>query len=227
MHNSMKPPSAASQMLSWIRDPHSAQILGDLSEEYGERARSLGAAAARRWYWRESLRNAGVLLWRKRIVGTTAIAMLAVLSVNILFGVLASIAWSIWASAVQWPSQYRPLFYQLSWKMGWPGSYTFEILCAPIVGLAVGYLFALAAPDRAKQMRIAAAVLWLLNGIWFTLWVFAVVHPYGRFIPTITMGMKQRLLFEFLSREAVAAGAFFVGAGIAMARGKEPQPSAE
>ena len=218
MSDQLKPPSAASRLLSWIRDPYLPEILGDLDEEFGVRARSLGAAAARRWYWRETLRNAWFLLRRKRIVGTTVIAFFAVLSVRILFATLASIAWSMWMSAVQWPGQYRPLLYQLSWKMGWPGAYTFEILCAPIVGLAVGYLFALAAPDRARHMRIAAALLWLLNGVWFTLWVFAVVHPYGRFIPTITVGMKQRLLFEFLAREVTAAGAFFVGAGIVMAR---------
>src|SRR5690349_4667796 len=99
MHKEAKPPAGASRLLSWLRDPHLSQILGDLDEEFCTRARSLGAAAARRWYWRESIRNAWILLWRKRIVGTTLIAALAMVTVNILFAIMAEIAWHVWMEA--------------------------------------------------------------------------------------------------------------------------------
>ena len=220
MHREPGPPAGASRLLSWFRDPYLPQILGDLDEEFGTRARSLGAAAARRWYWRETLRNAGVLLWRKRLIGTSFIAMLAVLTTNILFAILAEISWHVWMEAFMWKSQYRPLLYRQSWGMGWPMGFAFEILCAPIVALGVGYVFAVAAPERAKHMRIAAVVLWLLNCLWYTLFIFEWIHPRGVLFPPIAWQFKQRLLLEFLSREAVAAGAFFVGAGMAMTRRK-------
>lgn len=209
MPDEMKPPSAASRLLSWIRDPHSPQILGDLSEEYGERAHSLGAAAARRWYWRETVRNAAVLLWRKRIIGTAFIAFLAVVSVQILFGILAEISWHLWIEAVMWKSQYRPLLYRQSWGMGWPMGFAFEVLCAPLVGLAVGYVFGVAAPDRAKHLRIAAVVLWCSNIALYALWMFGAVPL---FIQAPRHG--GYLLLEYVAREAVAAGAFFIGVGI-------------
>jgi hypothetical protein len=206
----------ASRLLSWIRDPHSPQILGDLSEEYGERARSQGAAAARRWYWRETIRNAAVLLWRKRIVGTTLIAVLAVLSVNILVNVLFLHADRILA-IVGWRRHYpvRVLVYLDEWGMWWPVRFGFEFLCAPIVSLAMGYLFALAAPERAKHLRVAAAVLWILNCLWFTVWAFVWIHPRSQMLaPTVELHMKQEALLQFLARELTAAGAFFVGAGL-------------
>lgn len=180
MPNELKPPSVASRLLSWIRDAHSPQILGDLSEEYGERARSLGAAAARRWYWRETIRNAAVLLWRKRIVGTTLIAALAVLSTNIIANVLFVKEDRI-RLFVGWrrPFPIRVLAFRDEWGMTWPMNFRFESLCFPIVALAMGYLFARAVPERAKHLRIAAAVLWILNCLWFAVWAFVWIHPRG------------------------------------------------
>jgi len=215
MPNELKPPSVASRLLSWIRDPHSPQILGDLSEEYGERARSLGAAAARRWYWRETIRNAAVMLWRKRIVGTTLIAVLAVLSVNIIANVLFLKADRILA-IVGWRRHFpiRVLVFRDEWGMRWPVSFRFEFLWAPIVALAMGYLFARAAPERAKHLRIAAAVLWILNCLWFILWAFVWLHPRSQTLAPVVAHLKQEALLQFLLRELTAAGAFFVGAGL-------------
>jgi hypothetical protein len=100
--------------------------------------------------------------------------------------------------------------------MRWPVGFDFEIIYAPIVALAVGYLFALAAPDRAKHLRTAAVVLWLLNCLWFTVWAFVWIHPRGLVGPVgmHMMHMKQEALLEFLARQVTAAGAFFVGAGL-------------
>jgi len=53
----LQPPRAASRILCCFGGPHLRQILGDLMEEFNERAQSTGLPAARRWYWREVLRN--------------------------------------------------------------------------------------------------------------------------------------------------------------------------
>lgn len=57
MPENLQPPRAASRILSFLGSPHLPQILGDLMEEFNERARSTGLPAARRWYWKEIVRN--------------------------------------------------------------------------------------------------------------------------------------------------------------------------
>jgi len=98
--------------------------------------------------------------------------------------------------------------------MRWPVSFRFEFLWAPIVALAMGYLFARAAPERAKHLRIAAAVLWILNCLWFILWAFVWLHPRSQTLAPVVAHLKQEALLQFLLRELTAAGAFFVGAGL-------------
>jgi hypothetical protein len=46
------------------------QILGDLMEEFNERVHSNGLPAARRWYWREILRNMIALARRGEMTKT-------------------------------------------------------------------------------------------------------------------------------------------------------------
>lgn len=61
----MTPPRTAERLLEALgaradfRDP----LLGDMDEEYMDRAERDGERAARRWYWRESLRTAPHLLY--------------------------------------------------------------------------------------------------------------------------------------------------------------------
>jgi hypothetical protein len=56
-------------MLSCLGSPHLPQILGDLMEEFNERAQSTGLLAARRWYWRAILRNMVALAARREMTG--------------------------------------------------------------------------------------------------------------------------------------------------------------
>ena len=56
-------------MLSCLGSPHLPQILGDLMEEFNERAQSTGLLAARRWYWRAILRNLVALAARREMTG--------------------------------------------------------------------------------------------------------------------------------------------------------------
>jgi hypothetical protein len=54
------PPRLAQRWLEWRLHPDERhEILGDLSEEFQHRVVRAGAAAARRWYWRQ----ATVLFW--------------------------------------------------------------------------------------------------------------------------------------------------------------------
>lgn len=57
MPENLQPPRAAQRILSCFGSPHLPQILGDLMEEFNERVQSDGLSAARRWYWRATLRN--------------------------------------------------------------------------------------------------------------------------------------------------------------------------
>ena len=220
MHREPKPPAGASRLMSWLRDPHLPQILGDLDEEFGTRVRSLGAAAAHRWYWRESIRNAWFLLWRKPAVIVPLAAILAVTLVNTLLAVMADVAWRVWIKQVAWPTHYRPSFYRQTWGMGWPGGFGFAIVCAPIAGFAVGYLFALAMPERVKQVRLVAMALWAGMMAWYTVWLFGFLNlsPLIHLPAGWLVYARERLLIEFCMREGIAAGAFFVAAGLARTR---------
>ena len=63
------PPRAASRILSCFGSPHLPQILGDLMEEFNERAQSSGVSAARRWYWYAILRNLIAMAVRGEMTG--------------------------------------------------------------------------------------------------------------------------------------------------------------
>ena len=65
MHKGQQPPVLASLLLACFSDPHMPEIMGDLMEEFEERVQSSGLSTARRWYWREAVRNAIALLRRR------------------------------------------------------------------------------------------------------------------------------------------------------------------
>jgi hypothetical protein len=65
----LQPPRAASRILAYLGSPHLPQILGDLMEEFHERVQSTGLSAARRWYWRATLRNMIALAARGEMTG--------------------------------------------------------------------------------------------------------------------------------------------------------------
>src|SRR5215469_3360857 len=71
------PPRAASILLNlFASEADFAIVLGDLSEEFQKRISTQGHASARRWYWRESFRNA--FAWIKREVLRTPVQVLSV-----------------------------------------------------------------------------------------------------------------------------------------------------
>src|SRR5215469_1959590 len=81
------PPRGALAILNFFAsEPDFANVVGDLSEEFQQRASAHGHPAAKRWYWREAFRNAMVL--GKRELLRTASKILAVsLLISLLTGV--------------------------------------------------------------------------------------------------------------------------------------------
>ena len=66
MSEPVKPPRGACRVLNlFSNDPLFPQIAGDMSEEFHQRARDDGEKTARLWYWRELLRNMGILTLRQ------------------------------------------------------------------------------------------------------------------------------------------------------------------
>lgn len=72
MPENLQPPRAASRILSCFGSPHLPQILGDLMEEYNERAQSTGLSAAGaggRYFATSSLWQVEVKWWARQVQG--------------------------------------------------------------------------------------------------------------------------------------------------------------
>ena len=62
----IKPPALATAILNFFSNqPDFAALAGDLEEEFRQRAAAEGEQAARRWYRRETRRNAWALTLRE------------------------------------------------------------------------------------------------------------------------------------------------------------------
>jgi len=90
----LEPPRAASRILSYFGSAHLPQILGDLMEEFNERVQSTGLSAARRWYWRATLRNIIALTAGGPVAGKARPKTLFLIS-GVWFGI--SLFW-VWLS---------------------------------------------------------------------------------------------------------------------------------
>jgi hypothetical protein len=86
MSELLKPPTVPVAIQNFFASqPDFFALAGDMSEEFQQRAQSLGANAAKRWYWHETLRNALALTWRELLrtpVRTTLVAVGCLLAVN-------------------------------------------------------------------------------------------------------------------------------------------------
>lgn len=86
------PPRGAMALLNFFAgEPDFAHVLGDLSEEFQQRASAHGEAAARGWYWREAFRNAMALGKREfqRTPGRAlAVSLAAGVTVQLVIAVL-------------------------------------------------------------------------------------------------------------------------------------------
>jgi hypothetical protein len=88
MSELLKPPAFPSAILSFFASqPDFPAVAGDISEEFHQRSQSSGPRAAKRWYWREALRNAFALTWRelsRTPILTTIVAFVCFLAVNLI-----------------------------------------------------------------------------------------------------------------------------------------------
>jgi hypothetical protein len=211
----LKPPSAASQLLSWIRDPHLPQILGDLSEEYGERARSLGAAAARRWYWREAIRNAFVLLQRRPALQVSLATIVCLVGVHASMMAAASLAWQRYVSGAA-PINVRPVrpwfgWMGWSWGMAWPPASTMprEFYLAIPIGLLFGFVLGRLRRDQVHALRVTAVSCWATLSVWFVIRALFFVAPGPRWHADPLL-IVRALVIDFTVREFFCAGSFWV-----------------
>jgi len=90
----LKPPALPAAVLNFFSNqPDHFAVAGDMNEEFQERARTAGPAAAKLWYWRETWRNAWALTAREvlRTPGRTfLLALGSLLAVNgLTFGYVA------------------------------------------------------------------------------------------------------------------------------------------
>jgi hypothetical protein len=81
------PPRAALVLLNFFAsEPDLAHVVGDLSEEFQQRASSHGHAAARLWCWRETFRNA-MALGKRELLRTPGKVLAVTLALSLLTGV--------------------------------------------------------------------------------------------------------------------------------------------
>jgi hypothetical protein len=96
MSELLKPPVIPSAILNFFStQPDFPAVAGDMAEEFQQRAQSLGAAAAKLWYWRESFRNACALTAREMYrtpARTIVIAFGGLLAVSIVTGLYVFIS---------------------------------------------------------------------------------------------------------------------------------------
>jgi hypothetical protein len=96
MSELLKPPVIPSAILNFFStQPDFPAVAGDMAEEFQQRAQSLGAAAAKLWFWRESFRNAWALTAREMYrtpARTIVIAFGGLLAVSIVTGLYVFIS---------------------------------------------------------------------------------------------------------------------------------------
>jgi hypothetical protein len=74
------PPRGAMDLLRFFAsEPDFDTVLGDLSEEFQRQISAFGQATARRWYWRETVRNARAFAKRELLRTPVTVLLIAVL----------------------------------------------------------------------------------------------------------------------------------------------------
>jgi hypothetical protein len=84
-------PTIPVRILNFFRNqPDFAALMGDMTEEFHQRTSSSGEKSARRWFRRESMRNAFALTWREFMRTpwrTTFMALACLIDINAVTGV--------------------------------------------------------------------------------------------------------------------------------------------
>jgi hypothetical protein len=108
----VEPPRGALKLLNFFAsEPDFAHVIGDLSEEFQQRAATDGIRAARHWYWRETFRNAGVFTRRQLL--RAPVRVIVVTAVTFAGMWLAQFFGNRLLTGIQWawiPTRYWPLY---------------------------------------------------------------------------------------------------------------------
>lgn len=217
MPENVQPPAGAYRLLSCFADPALPHILGDLMEEFRERAANSGTRTARRWYWREAIRNAAVLLRRQPALQVAGSAILFLVVIHAVMIFAASYAWREWVtsnSPIVNGLPVRPWlgYAGASWHMAFPQTQDAarELYVAIVAGFGFGVLFARLCTGRVQAFRIAVVGCWLAISAWFVIEAVFFVNIGTRW-PGSTLLFVRRLVMDFGIRESMAAGSFWVG----------------
>ena len=74
------PPRRAMNLLKFFAsEPDFDTVIGDLREEFQQQVSAFGQAAARRWYWRETFRNASAFAKRELFLTPVTVLVMTVL----------------------------------------------------------------------------------------------------------------------------------------------------
>jgi hypothetical protein len=178
------PPRVASFLLSFFaREPDFAIVLGDLSEEFQKRASAHGHAAARRWYWQESFRNA--FAWIKReflrtpvkVLTVTLVADLSVLVLVRLMGPLGlDVQWA-WIPPRYWR------WFQLLWS----------ILIASLLCVATGAIASMLVRGREIAVAVSFAIWSTVYSVWL-LYILSYSAARGRLPRTFNLAQLNELV---------------------------------
>lgn len=168
------PPRAASFLLSFFAsEPDFAIVLGDLNEEFQQLASAHGHANARRWYRRESFRNA--FEWIKREFLRTPVKVLTVtlvadLSILVLVGLLMGplgleVEWA-WIPPRYWR------WFQFLWS----------ILIPSLPYVATGAIASILVRGREMAVAVCLAIWATVYSMWL-LYILSYSSARGR-LPT-------------------------------------------
>ncbi|HEY3838439.1 MAG TPA: permease prefix domain 2-containing transporter [Bryobacteraceae bacterium] len=194
----MTPPRIASWLITLFVPPSDAEeIHGDLLEEFSGVASQAGGAAARRWYWRQTIKTITAVLFDSF---RAAQWLFAVVTIWFLSGY---IQWGYRRMVVAFLARYHVYTYvdpYAFWLF-----YEIAIGCL-IIPMLLGSLLALMA--RKREM-VAAFTLGLWNGVWYGAhgwWLLTHLYRWNdyRFPRPIASVMLASM---FLSPFMIAAGA--------------------
>ena len=178
MSELLKPPTVPSAILNFFAaQPDFPALIGDMSEEFHQRIQSFGEKAAKRWYWREAIRNAFALTWRelsRTPVRTTSIAFGCYLAVTLV-----------------------PVLLTPAFNMRWIVMVALNFIAL----LAMGWIGAKLLPGRELALALTFAVMTVcltLLVMWYSFtFAFKQALP-GRFLAAMMGAQALRQVFFWL-----------------------------
>ena len=164
MSELLKPPAIPSAILNFFStQPDFPAVAGDMAEEFQQRAQSLGARAAKLWYWRESLRNAWALTARELYrtpVRTMVIALGGFIAVSMATGLYVFISFYPLSVRNFLGGYFDPMELVLN-----PIRRDFALLLQFIASFAAGWIGGKLLPGREWALALMFALILACTGL--------------------------------------------------------------